>query len=217
MTKKTNPTTKKTPKPRKRRTTNKHYVNNKDLFENLCPYLERVRAAKLEQPGVKKEDLVLPQVPEYIADCIFKICDNMSRKPNFFGYTYREDMVLDGVENCLRYIANFNPEKSTNPFSYFSQIAHFAFIRRIKSEHKETYVKCKAMELAVLDYDKIGDLNPHDTSGFAAHSGMAYDNIYDFIDEYESKMKAKKKDKPEPKKKKLEEFMDDDTKKDSDE
>lgn len=202
------------PKRKRRRPGDTDYVNNKELFEHMKYYIEHLNQAKEEQrdKGILKDDMDLPPVPEYIADCIHKICENMSKKSNFFGYTYREDMVLDGVENCLRYIGNFNPEKSSNPFAYFSQIAHFAFIRRIKSEHKETYVKCKMMELAIQKYDKIGDLNPHDTSNFSVSSDMAYDNIFDFIDDYEEKMKLKKeerKKKNAEKSKKLEAFMDD--------
>lgn len=209
------PKTTKPKKPRKRKTTNVHYVDNKELYEHLKYYLERYNDAfdKQKAQGLSKDEMDLPPVTDYIADAIFKICDNLSRKSNFFGYTYREDMVLDGAENCLRYISNFKPDKSKNPFSYFSQIAYYAFLRRIKSEHKETYVKCKAMELAILDYDKIGDLNPHDTSNFTANSGMAYDNIFDFIDEYEEKMrksKEEKRSKTVKKSENLDEFMEDD-------
>ena len=82
-----------------------------------------------------------PKVPEYIGECILKIANGLSNRPNFINYTYKDEMISDGIENCLQYIYNFNPKKSKNPFAYFTQIIYYAFIRRIQKEKKQTTIK----------------------------------------------------------------------------
>ena len=104
-----------------------HYVDNKKFLQALKEYKDACAAAKKA-----KEDK--PRIPEYIGECLLKIGTHLSYKPNFINYTYRDDMILDGVENCLQYIHNFDPDKSGNPFSYFTQIIFYAFLRRIKKE-----------------------------------------------------------------------------------
>ncbi len=88
-----------------------------------------------------------PPVTHYIGECIMKIADHLSQKPNFANYPFKEEMIGDGIENCLMYAHNFNPRKSKNPFSYFTQIIYFAFLRRIEKEKKQAYVKLKMTEL----------------------------------------------------------------------
>ena len=89
-----------------------------------------------------KADEILP-VTEYIGECFLKIANHLSYRPNFINYTYRDDMISDGIENCLQYMDNFDPEKSNNPFAYFTQIIYYAFIRRIQKEKKQQEVKQK--------------------------------------------------------------------------
>jgi len=115
------------------------YVNNKDFLAAMVEYKAAVKAAK-EQDGER------PRVPNYIGECVMKIATNLARKPNFVNYTFKEEMISDGIENCLQYIDNFNPEKSSNPFAYFTQIIYFAFLRRIQKEKKLLYVKYKLTE-----------------------------------------------------------------------
>lgn len=86
-----------------------------------------------------------PRVPEYIGECISLIAKNLARKPNFMNYSFKEEMIGDGIENCLMYIDNFNPIKYKNPFAYFTQIIYYAFLRRIQKEKKQTYIKHKIM------------------------------------------------------------------------
>ena len=88
----------------------RHYVNNKTLFENMVKYKESLYASKLQN----KEK---PRIPEYVGECILLICNRLSFKPNFINYTYKEDMIADGIENCIMAVDNFNPEKSDNPFA----------------------------------------------------------------------------------------------------
>lgn len=122
--------------PRKKKV---HYVNNKTLYEEMIKYKEMV-AASIES-GKEK-----PRVPNYIGECFMMICNKLSTKPNFMNYSYRDDMVADGIENCIYSIDNFDPAKSNNPFGYFTQIAWNAFIRRIQKEKKQSYIKHKNYE-----------------------------------------------------------------------
>jgi DNA-directed RNA polymerase specialized sigma subunit len=121
-------------KPRK-----KNYVNNKDLYEALITYKGKIKEA--EDSGDE-----IPRVPDYIGKCIYQIATRLATKPNFSGYSYKEDMISDGIENCLQYINNFNPEKSQNPFAYFTQIIWFAFLRRIQKEKKQMYIRFKSSQ-----------------------------------------------------------------------
>ena len=113
-----------------------HYVDNKKFFEAMIEYREK--CSKAEEKNRRK-----PDVTNYIGECFLKIANHLSYRPNFINYTYRDDMISDGIENCLQYMSNFNPEKSNNPFAYFTQIIYYAFIRRIQKEKKQQEVKQK--------------------------------------------------------------------------
>lgn len=116
-----------------------HYVNNKDFLEALIVYKKQVNQSK--EQGTTK-----PKVPNYIGECFLKIATHLSYRPNFVNYMFKDDMICDGIENCLQYIDNFDPEKSTNPFAYFTQIIYFAFLRRIQKEKKQLEIKSKLLE-----------------------------------------------------------------------
>lgn len=98
----------------------------------------------------EKEGLPKPQVTRYIGESILLICNNLAKKPNFSGYTYKQDMISDGIMDCIAAVDNFNPDKTNNPFAYFTQIAWNAFLRRIQKEKKQTYIKHKNYENSVL-------------------------------------------------------------------
>ena len=118
-----------------RKTTKKeHYVNNKEFLAAMVEYTKNVNRAKR-----KKEPK--PPVTDYIGSCFLKIANHLSYRPNFINYTFRDDMISDGIENCLQYLDNFNPRKSNNPFAYFTQIIYYAFIRRIQKEKKQVTIK----------------------------------------------------------------------------
>ena len=103
----------------KTRKRSEHYVNNKEFLYAIVQYKADVKAA--EEAGDPK-----PRITNYLGECFVKIATHLSYKPNFVNYMFREDMISDGIENCVQYIHNFNPEKSTNPFAYFTQIIHYA-------------------------------------------------------------------------------------------
>jgi len=123
-----------------------HYVNNKDFSQAVVEYVNSANEAKSEN----KEE---PVITEYIGECFLKIAEGLSHKSNFSGYTYREEMVMDAVENCIKAIMNYNVEKATrtglpNAFAYFTQISYYAFLRRIAKEKKQQDIKEKYMEHA---------------------------------------------------------------------
>ena len=116
-----------------------HYVDNKRFLIAMTDW--RLKCQKAEKKKRKR-----PDVTNYIGECFLKIANHLSYRPNFINYTYRDDMISDGIENCLQYMSNFNPKKSNNPFAYFTQIIYYAFIRRIQKEKKQTHVKNKIIE-----------------------------------------------------------------------
>tara|TARA_A200000159_G_scaffold99432_1_gene92228 strand:- start:3567 stop:4163 length:597 start_codon:yes stop_codon:yes gene_type:complete len=121
-----------------------HYVNNAQFSQAVVDYVTELNVAR-------DSEVKLPIVPDYIATCFLKICEGLSHKANFVRYTYREEMVMDAVENCLKAIENYNLEAATrtgkpNAFAYFTQISWFAFLRRIEKEKKQQDIKMKYME-----------------------------------------------------------------------
>jgi len=121
-----------------------HYVDNKEFLEAMKEYKKLCRKAK-------RDKLPNPPVTDYIGGCFLKIANHLSYRPNFINYTFRDDMISDGIENCLQYLNNFDPEKSSNPFAYFTQIIFYAFVRRIQKEKKQVTIKHKLIMDANYD------------------------------------------------------------------
>ena len=120
-------------------TKQKHYINNADFLQALIDYKAKTMEAK-------KNKTAPPAIPNYIGECFMKIAEGLSHKPNFINYTYRDEMISDGIENCLMYFSNFDPTKSKNPFAYFTQIVYYAFLRRIQKEKRQMEIKEKIIE-----------------------------------------------------------------------
>jgi hypothetical protein len=173
-----------------------HYVDNEKFLKEMDLYKKALDEA--EDSGQDR-----PIVPDYIGECIMKIATKLSYSPNFINYSYREDMVLDGIENCLQYIHNFDSAKSKNPFSYFTQIVWYAFLRRIAKEKKQSYIKGKLIQ--EIPFDAF-ELQQHDEDG---HFANAYIDFMQAHGTFDTSTLEKKK---LPKKKKevsnLEEFID---------
>ena len=123
-----------------------HYVKNEDFFKAIVEYKAKVREAE-------SQALPKPIISHYIGDCLIKIATKLSYSPNFINYTFRDEMIADGLENCINYFHNFDPEKSTNPFSYFTQIIYYAFLRRIQKEKKYLYVKHKVTQQKMISHE----------------------------------------------------------------
>ena len=148
----------------RRRTKNEHYVNNKEFLNALIKYQEDIEIARLQ-------DKTKPVIPRYIGECFLKIANHLSFKPNFVNYMFKEDMISDGIENCVQYIHNFNPEKSRNPFAYFTQIIHYAFLRRIQREKRQLEIKNKIIEKS--GYQEVfDDNNQIDGSNYSDYNSI---------------------------------------------
>ena len=129
----------------KTRKKSEHYVDNKVFLQAMIEYKDRCEKAE------KRKRKKVPPVTNYIGECFLKIANHLSYRPNFINYTFRDDMISDGIENCLQYLDNFNPKKSNNPFAYFTQIIYYAFIRRIQKEKKQTNIKYRMIEQGNID------------------------------------------------------------------
>ena len=121
-----------------------HYVNNKEFLAALIQYKKEIKEA--QERGDPK-----PRITNYLGECFLKIATHLSFKPNFVNYIFKDDMISDGIENCVQYIHNFDPEKSQNPFAYFTQIIHYAFLRRIQREKRQLEIKNKILERTGFD------------------------------------------------------------------
>lgn len=163
-----------------------YYVDNKEFLKELTKYRQAVhKAKKLGKPK--------PQIPQYVAECIMKIAEKFSHNYKFLSYSFRDEMVADAIENCIRYIDNFDPSKldrngKVNPFAYFTQIVYYAFLRRIQREKKELYIKYKFAETTgILDEN---ELNENEDGQFRQFE--MYSNISEYIERYEESQKKRK-------------------------
>ena len=169
-----------------------HYVDNQKFLEEIIEY-------RNQRIFAKESGEELPPCPEYIGECFLKIAQRLSFRPNFINYAFREDMISDGIENCVQYMNNFNPEKSKNPFAYFTQIIYYAFVRKIQKEKKQLYIKFKTIDANAALVDNA-EISHHDTEQNYVYETMTQDqkaNMYDFISNFEG---AKQKKKLAPKK-----------------
>ena len=145
-----------------------HYVNNKELLAALIDYRAEVAVAKTK-------DLPKPRISNYLGSCFLKIATHLSYKPNFVNYMFRDDMISDGIENCVQYIHNFDPAKSRNPFAYFTQIIHYAFLRRIQKEKKQLDIKTTIIERT--GYEEVMNVDDTALSGSTSDYNTIKDNI----------------------------------------
>ena len=168
-----------------------HYVDNKKFLAEMVLFKEKWDKAK--EKGKPN-----PPITNYMGECFLKIANHLSYRPNFINYTYKDDMISDGIENCLQYVANFNPDKSDNPFAYFTQIIYYAFIRRIQKEKKQTEIKQRLIQKqGIQEYDTQEGDDKH------------YSNSYvEYMQKNPINETPKKEKKKKPKSKsKLELFM----------
>jgi len=162
-----------------------HYVHNPDFVAALLEYQKECSEA--EAKGLEQ-----PQIPNYIGECILMIATRLSTAGNFCNYSYRDEMISDGVENAINYgIKNFNPEKTNNAFAYFSQIMYWAFVRRIKKEKRQVYIKHKVTQNAVITGMAVQHSEFSDNGG-ADFIEMDNDYMNDFVEKYEKDLEDKK-------------------------
>jgi len=164
-----------------------HYVDNEQFLESMIKYKNEIKQAK-------ETDEPPPRIPEYLGECFLKIANRLSFRPNFINYAFKDDMISDGIENCIQYMGNFNPEKSSNPFAYFTQIIYYAFIRRIQKEKKQLYIKYKTMDTQAAMSENI-EISKNDQEHNYSYETMTNDqkvNMYNFISNFEESKKKKK-------------------------
>ena len=156
-----------------KKTNKAHYVDNKKFLQAMIEHRDKCRIA--EEKGKKK-----PDVSNYIGECFLKIANGLSYRPNFINYSYKQEMISDGIENCLQYIHNFDPDKSKNPFSYFTQIIYYAFIRRIQKEKKQAHIKNKMIEKRSYDTFTVmeGDDTQYQVRGFDPDLMLPDEDVY---------------------------------------
>lgn len=168
-----------------------HYVNNRQLWETFVEY--RAACAEAEANGKP-----LPQLPKYIGEAFMLICSKLGYKYNFINYSYRDEMVGDAIENCVAAAHNFDPNKSSNPFAYFTQVAWNAFVRRITKEKKQAYVKYKNIDQAMIN-DLMAEIQAEEGAPSNRYNKQVLnDSMMKTIESFESKnklTKSKKKDK----------------------
>ena len=146
---------------------NKNYVDNKVFYDEMVKMKEDFRSSGEYE------------ISDFVGKCFMDIASGLSNRPNFINYTFKDDMIFDGVENCVRYCHNFNPEKSKNPFSYFTQIIYYAFLRRIEKEKKQSYIKYKMTEITRVDelVDSDGNLNIEKSYNVYQHDFSSFEDF----------------------------------------
>lgn len=173
----------KLPKRRGADPNREHYIDNDEFFKEMVTWKKEIARAK-------KEGLPIPRVTESIGQKILTIATRVSFMPKFVNYPFREEMISDGVENCLLYIQNFNPKKSNKPFAYFTTIVYYAFLRRIKKEKAHLATKFKYIEEHLN-----GELENGDVPGDSFGSDYSDANRREFMHNFEQARAKKKKKK----------------------
>lgn len=170
---------------KKNKKTNTYYIDNKLFFEEMKKYKELCRISD-------EKNEISPKIPNYIGECFYKIATKLANKPNFINYSYKEEMIGDGIENCINYVKSFDPEKSNNPFAYFTQIVWHSFIHRIQKEKKQQYIKYKSIENSATISNDFSEFKSEESFFVTVDT---YENIQKFISTYEKNIKKVKKDK----------------------
>ena len=170
-----------------------HYVDNAKFLEEMIEYKRQYHISK-------SNDEELPIISEYLGSVFLKIAQRLSFRPNFINYAFKNDMISDGIENCLHYIHNFNPDKSSNPFAYFTQIIYYAFIRRIQKEKKQLYIKYKSMQNYEISPEYVEYMNyDEDFKTVTDFKNSDFRVVVDeFVDNFEKTRKKKAEKKIEP-------------------
>ena len=171
-----------------------HYVDNKKFYQEIVKYREACEIARQEG---KQE----PRLPNYIGECIYKIATKLSYKPCFMNYSFRDEMIDDGIENCIMYFKDFDINKTQNPFAYFTQIIYYAFLRRISKEERNRYTTYKYFQETMIN-PGIAEVGFDDGIDFGGGENnlipkKMYDNITDFMEKFERKEAEKKQKRKE--------------------
>ena len=126
----------------------KDYLNN----ANFCAVLVKWNSERKIDPSIL--------MPNYLGECFIKIVNNYGNRNNFSGYTYLEDMKAEALVLCIKYGHNFNPEISSNAFSYFTQLTHNCFLQVLKKEKQQQELRFQLVKEGTInseayDYNNI--------------------------------------------------------------
>lgn len=168
--------------PQKKRQSN-HYIDNKKFLEAIIDHKKKIQENELK-------GLPPPRLSNYIGECIQKIATKFSTLPSYVSYSFREEMIDDAIENCILYFNTFDPERSNNPFAYFTQVTYHAFLRRIHEEEKQRYAKYKLLRETIIHTEHFDEL--YDESDNHLIPTTMYDNINSFMAAFEAKEEKKK-------------------------
>lgn len=160
-----------------------HYVDNQRFYEEILEHKRKVAEAK--EKGLEE-----PRLSNYIGECIYKIANKLANMPKFINYSFRDEMISDGIENCILYFDDFNPDYGKNPFAYFTQVIYYAFLRRINKEEKNRYTIYKNFQETIVNYGHASQLIDSDDNHLM--SVNLYDNINEFMERFEQKEQVKK-------------------------
>ena len=160
-----------------------HYVDNQKFYQEILEHKRKVKEAR-------EKGLEDPKLSNYIGECIWKIATKLSCKPCFLNYSYRDEMISDAIENCILYFNDYDPDRGSNPFAYFTQVIYFAFLRRINKEEKNRYIIYKNFQETIINNGHAGSLVDGDDNHLL--SVNLYDNINEFMERFEKKEAVKK-------------------------
>jgi len=166
-----------------------HYIDNKVLYTEMIKYLSKLSESKADNVPSNQ----LPRVPEYIGKAIYLIATKLATRPNFSGYSYKDEMISDGIENCLQYLHNFDPDKSKNPFAYFTTIIYYAFLRRIQKEQKQQYIKQKSLINSSIMNTLVSSQSEDSAHFAAAYVHLNDSRSNDLIEKFEKNKSIKEK------------------------
>lgn len=180
-----------------------NYVDNNRFYREIVEF-------KKKEEECRQKGLPEPRLPEYIGECIWKIANKLSNKPCFINYSFRDEMISDGIENCIMYFKDFDINKTQNPFAYFTQVIYYAFLRRINKEEKNRYTVYKNFQHTIIhgspqshfdtfDGDNLSRNNMWDEGNETGLTPKMYDNINDFMYRFEKKEEVKKQKRKEVK------------------
>jgi len=161
------------------------YVDKQKMFEAFVEWKGKIETKKREcsESGLEYKR---PKIPDYIGKCIYLIAVNLGKNFSFSGYTYKDEMISDAIENSLTYIENFNPAISNNPFSYFTQVSYFAFLRRIAREKKNLYIRYKSITNSMID-GSLARIESDESEHVMDNMDVSMEYMDAFVKEYEMK------------------------------
>lgn len=118
-----------------------HYVNNREFTLALDKY---ARACKEAEENNKE----LPVMSRYLGESIMRMANRLATSPRFRNYSYREEMISNGVLAAVKYAHRFDGDRFDNGFAYVTQILFSHFIITIKSEKKKYETNLKLIQNA---------------------------------------------------------------------